>query len=160
MTSKIGQASAWLRGVGAGPLSPRIHSPAIFPAVLCFALIWPFGGGWKSLHMLAGANTPGAQGTVKYKIGDNGNTALDVLTRSLAPPSSLNPPENTYVVWVQPPGTAPKNYGALRVNSQEQGELKTETPYKRFKIFITAEENPQVQAPMAAPVLSADITEN
>lgn len=159
MVNKTWRSTGWLRTVWAGPFSPRIHFPAVFPVVLCFALIWPFGG-WKSVHMLAGANTPGAQGTVKFKVGDNGNINLDVLTRSLAPPSSLNPPENTYVVWVQPPGMAPKNYGALKVNSQEQGELKTETPYKRFKIFITAEENPQVEAPMAAPVLSADITES
>lgn len=107
--------------------------------------------------MMAGTVTPGATGTIVVKKGDNGNTTLDIRAGSLAAPSSLTPAENVYVVWIQPPGQQAQNHGQLQVNQNEQGELHTETPYRRFKVFITAEQNAQVQMPMGPTVLSADV---
>lgn len=135
----------------------RFH--ALLPAVLCLALIWPFGGGWKSAKMMAGTVTPGAQGTVRFRTGSNDNTELDIKTSALAPPSSLTPPKNIYVVWLQPPGEDAKDLGALKVGSDEQGELKTVTPNKRFKVFITAEQNGNLKEPEGPIVLSADVTQ-
>lgn len=130
---------------------------AFLPGVLALAFIWPFGGGWKKAHMMAGAQTPAARGTVEYKMGNNRNTELDIKVHSLSQPSALNPSENVYVVWLQPPGSAAKDEGQIKVSSNQQGELKTETPYKRFKIFVTAEENPQLQTPEGPTILSADV---
>lgn len=133
---------------------------AVAPIVLCLAFFWPFGGGGRKVHMMAGTATPGAQATIVIKQGKNNNEELDIKAQALAPPSSLNPAENVYVVWIQPPGQAPQNHGRLEVNQNEQAELHTETPYRRFKVFITAEQNPQAQMPMGPKVLSADVSQN
>lgn len=143
-----------------GPLIPGTRFHLFLPAFLCFALIWPFGGGWNSVAMMAGTLTPGANGTVRFKIGNNGNMELDVKTQNLAQPSSLTPPENTYVLWIQPPGQDAQNRGEMKVGSNEQAELKTEAPQKRFRIFITAEQNGQTQMPQGPTVLSADVTQH
>lgn len=130
----------------------------ILPLLFCMAFIWPFGGGGRAIHMMAGTSAPGAHGVVIAKKGNNGNTALDIKVSSLAAPGALTPPENVYVVWIQKPGQAPENHGQIQVNSGENGELHTETPYARFRVFITAEQNAQAQTPMGPQVLSADIS--
>jgi hypothetical protein len=132
----------------------RFH--CVIPAVLCLALVWPFKGGSK-VQMMAGSATPGARGMVRYKTESNGNTDLNIKVSSLARPSSLTPPKNDYVVWIQSPGQPPLNSGELRVNGKEEAELNTETPYKQFTLFITAEESPQPHAPAGPKVLSAEI---
>jgi hypothetical protein len=137
----------WLRG-------PRQF--ALLPMVACLALFWPFSSG-KHVQMLHGKLDPAARGTVSVKTGKNGNTALDIKARSLAPPSGLNPSENVYVVWVQPPGQDAKNLGALTVDGNENAELKTKTPYKSFKVFITAEAEVLVQKPTGPEMLSASV---
>lgn len=139
-------------------LRPSLALAAVLPALLFCAFAWPFSG-WKSIAMMSGTTTPGAQGTVRFKIGGNGNTELDITARALAHPSSLTPPQNHYVVWIQPPGENAKDLGALKVNDKEQGSLRTETPNKRFKVFITAEQNINESQPMGPTVLSANVTE-
>lgn len=147
------------RNLFSGVSSPGLGRFSVLPVALCFALIWPFGGGWHSEHMMAGSTTPGAQGTVKFKTGDNGNTELDIQAHALAAPSSISPPENHYVVWIEPPGEPAKDLGALKVDSNENGELKTETPARRFRIFISAEQNINERAPEGPTVLSATVTQ-
>lgn len=139
------------------PFGSNAHYSFVLPAALCFAFIWPFGGGWKTVNLMAGSTSAAAQGVVKYKISGNDNIDMHIDTRSLAPPSSLTPPENVYVVWVQPPGQSVQNLGQLKVNGKEQGELDTETAFKRFHIFITAEQNAQTQQPEGPTILSADV---
>ncbi|HTU40199.1 MAG TPA: hypothetical protein VMF10_00715 [Candidatus Aquilonibacter sp.] len=107
--------------------------------------------------MMAGTETPGAQATVTAQTSGNDNTDLNIKVHNLALPSSLTPAENVYVVWVQPPGESPKNLGELKVDNKQSGDLHTETPYKRFTIFVTAEKDPQVQQPQGPRVLSADV---
>jgi hypothetical protein len=131
---------------------------SVAPLLFCLAFFWPFGGGGRTIHLMAGSTTPAAQGTVQAKNGDNGNTELDVKVRALAAPSSLTPAENVYVLWIQAPGQAPQNHGQIAVNQHEQGELHTETPNQRFKVFITAEENAKAQMPEGPKVLSADVS--
>jgi len=131
----------------------------VLPLILGLVLIWPFGGGGKNVKMMAGTDTPAAQGTIKVQHGDNHNTKLDIKVHALAQPSSLHPPANVYVVWVQPPGQNPKNAGEVTVNDNLDGELHTVTPYKRFKVFITAEQNAQSESPAGPQVLSADIAQ-
>jgi hypothetical protein len=49
------------------------------------------------------------------------------------------------------------NEGELRVDSKLHGELKTETQWKTFDVFITAENNPAVKSPSGDQVMNADI---
>ena len=132
------------------------HLFSFSPLILCALLIWPFGGGMK-VQMMAGADTSAAQGHVIVKQGDNGNRNIDIKVSSLAQPSSLRPPENTYVLWIQEPSRPPQNMGQIQINSKEQGELRIKTPYARFKIFVTAEQNAQEHTPEGTQVLSAEV---
>jgi hypothetical protein len=128
------------------------------PALLFFALIWPFSGG-KDVQMMAGESNPAARGTIHLHVGDNGNTELDMKAESLAAPSALTPSKNAYVVWIEPAGEAPQNHGQISPDKNQKAELKTATPYKRFKVFITAEDQAQIQMPEGPKILSADVAE-
>jgi hypothetical protein len=127
------------------------------PLIFCLFFFWPFGGGRKT-KMIAGDKTPAAHGTVTVKTGSNGNARVTVNVKDLAQPDALTPPEHTYVVWVQPPGKSPRNIGALQVDKNLTGQLSTDTPFHAFKIFITAENYPQITAPQGPRVLSAQVS--
>lgn len=131
---------------------------SVAPLVLCVAFFWPSGGGARKVHMLSGSVAPGASGTVQVNTGNSGNTTLDVKAYALDPPSSLTPAENVYVLWIQAPGWAPQNEGPIAVNASENGELHIETPYKNFRVFITAEDDAGARAPIGPKVLSADVS--
>jgi hypothetical protein len=131
----------------------------LMPLVLGVVFVWPFGGGQK-VQMTASREVPAAQGAVTVQTGHNNNTKVDIKVEYLAKPSTLTPPEDVYVVWFQPEGQAPKNEGELMVHNDLSGELKTETPYKHFKVFITAEKNPRVEEPEGAQVLTGTIAEH
>ena len=132
------------------------HFFSISPAILLVALIWPFGGGNK-VQMMAGTDTPAARGVIALKRGDNGNREFDLKASSLATPSSLQPAENVYVVWLQEPGHEPQNMGQLRVDDHLRGDLHAVTAFRRFKVFITAEQNAQQHTPEGVQVLSAEV---
>jgi hypothetical protein len=132
---------------------------ALAPMLLALILFWPFGGGQK-VPMVAGTQTPAAHGTVTVHNGSNNNAKVDLKVEGLAKPSSLTPPANAYVVWIQPPGQPAQNQGEVKVDKNLNGQLHTDTPYKRFKLFITAEQNAQVQSPTGPQVLTADVAES
>ena len=131
---------------------------ALMPLIFGLAFFWPFGGGGKNIKMTAGKQTPAAHGTVNVKTGDNGNTRLEINVKDLADPGALTPPQNVYIVWVQPSGKAPHNEGALVVDKNLDGQLKTTTPFANFSIFITAEKNTETQQPQGPHVLSAYVS--
>ena len=134
---------------------------AVLPLVFCMAFFWPFGGGGnKTVRMVPSQDVPAANGTVSVKTGPNQNTKIDLHVKNLAKPSALTPSRQVYVVWIEPPGQKPKNEGQLRVGKNLSGELHTVTPFKRFQVFITAENNPQATAPQGPRVLSAHIAES
>ncbi|MGB7435953.1 MAG: hypothetical protein WBR26_03170 [Candidatus Acidiferrum sp.] len=134
-----------------------IFYAAAVPALLAMILLWPFGGGGTKVQMMAGTVTPGAQGTIIVHNGTNNNARLELKVKALANPNALTPAENVYVVWVQPPDQPAQNQGQLKVNKNEEGALSFETSYQRFEVFITAEQNAQVQTPQGPQVLSADV---
>lgn len=128
------------------------------PLVLGMMFLWPFGG--NKIIMTRGQIVPSAQGTITIHAGHNGNTDVDTKVKFLAKPSSLTPPENVYVVWFQAEGQPAVNEGALKVDKGLNGELKTETPYKRFTVFITAETSPVEKAPLGPQVLTASVAQS
>ncbi len=153
MARKWNDARAARRGVRQTLSS---HLFGVWPLILLLGFIWPFDSG-KKVEMMAGTDAPAAHGTVILKQGDNGNRQIEVKASSLARPDLLKPPENAYVVWLQEPGHEPQNVGQLKVDDKGNGDLQTVTAFRRFKLFITAEENAQAHEPDGMQVLSADI---
>ncbi len=104
-------------------------------------------------------NNPAARGAVKTAGTTNENTRVEVKVEHLAPPGKVASGATTYVVWAKPQGSSDaQNIGALRVDDDLKGTLRTVLPYEAFKVFITAEPNAQVTSPTGEELLAANIT--
>lgn len=116
-----------------------------------------FGGGVNKMN--SSPSVPAAQGQVKFKNAANDNTGIDLEVKHLADPQKLTPPAQNYVVWTRRAKDAePQNIGALSVDKNLTGTLKTVTPLHSFELFVTAEGSGQVQAPTSTPLLWTDYT--
>ncbi len=127
------------------------------PLVLSAAMFWPLMGGAEKIQMTPSQQTPAATGTIKVKNGKNQNTDITIKVEHLAEPAALQHPKDVYVVWFQPNGQQPKNEGQIMIQSNRTGEMRTQTSYKHFEAFITAETNPRVERPEGPRVLSATV---
>lgn len=100
---------------------------------------------------------PAAEGTLRCEKAANDNTGIDLKVKHLANPDRLTPPASAYVVWTKIDKDAPpQNIGALAVDSDLNGRLKTVTAMRRFELFVTAEASGQVTTPSGAPLLWAN----
>jgi hypothetical protein len=114
--------------------------------------------GPRTARMTTSQSIPGAQGSVKSSKGDNGNTSLEVEVKHLASPEQVAAGATTYVVWARPRGAGPsQNLGALRVDDDLRGTLKTVTPLQSFDVFITAEDSPTAMRPTNEQLLMVTI---
>ena len=104
---------------------------------------------------------PAAQAKVKFGKTDNGNTTIDLVVKHLAEPEKLLPRASTYVVWVsEDRDAAPTNVGALMVDRNRKGTLRTLTPLHTFKLFVTAEASGQAQQPTGTRLIWIDRAES
>jgi hypothetical protein len=112
--------------------------------------------------MSADSRVPAAQGEVKAKDEDNGNTHLKVKVKHMAKPSAVEPMASTYVVWAQDNTNTGnvQNLGALQVDDDLEGEIEAITPMKRFDVFITAEPVATAQYPTGTKTLWTTVESN
>lgn len=95
-----------------------------------------------------------AQGVVRFGRLSDERVSIDLTVRRLEEPSKLNPPGHAYVAWVRPDrDSPPQNVGALAMDEQLNGELRTATDLKRFELFVTAEAASDVEKPAGPPLL-------
>jgi len=107
--------------------------------------------------MSVSPDVPAASGQVKFGKAGNGNTSIDLMVKYLADPQKLQPPAAVYVAWVSADKDSPaQNIGALMVNDQREGTLKTVTALHDFRLFVTAEAGGQVQTPTGTQLLWID----
>ena len=99
-----------------------------------------------------------ASGKVLVGTEKDGNTKVKVQVQHLAPPVTVDDDSNAYVVWLQPAGGEPQNVGVLTVDKDLKGELETRTPFKEFKVIVTAEIVSNVRVPSGPPVMNTSIT--
>ncbi len=95
---------------------------------------------------------PAAKGSVKIKNDDNNNYTVEVNVENLAPADQLTPPRKTYVVWMTTKNSGTQNIGQLKsstgfLSNALKASLTTVTPFKPRSIFITAENDGDVQYP-------------
>jgi hypothetical protein len=100
---------------------------------------------------------PSAAGKVELDKDRNGNRVAKVRVYHLPDPEKLNPAKNAYVVWIQAKGKDPENVGVLKVNEDLEGKLEATTPYNKFEVFITAEDNPKPDRPSGPEILRAEV---
>jgi hypothetical protein len=91
---------------------------------------------------------PSAQGRLAVKGTDGPNQVVDLTVKHMAQPARVKAGATAYVVWLQPAeAKEPINMGVLSVDKDLNGELQFKTPFPKFDVFVTAEDNPSVQAP-------------
>ena len=104
------------------------------------------------------SSTPAASGKVKTKVGQNGNTKIELQVEHLAPPKAVDSEATTYVVWVEDHDSGRvTNLGALQVNDDLKGKVSTATPFTKFDLFITPERDVTSAYPSGQHVLWASL---
>lgn len=102
---------------------------------------------------------PAAEGSVKVKKDKNENYNIDLSVMRLADPKRLDPSKKMYIVWADTRLNGVKNMGQLNTSSSFlsstlRSSLKTVSPYKPTRIFITAENDAAIQYPGSQVILS------
>jgi hypothetical protein len=102
---------------------------------------------------------PGAQGKVKVKRDKNQNYVIQIEITNLAEVQKLQSSKNNYVVWMETDQGKTENLGQLNTSTglfskTMKAKLETVSSYKPTKIYITAEDNSNVQYPGEQVVLS------
>lgn len=95
---------------------------------------------------------PAARGDVKIKKDENKNYIIKIELENLAEISRIEPSRNVYVVWLETDESSVKNIGQIDsdsnfLSSKLKASFETVTSFTPKKIFITAEENADVQYP-------------
>jgi hypothetical protein len=106
----------------------------------------------KKIAFQTSTIVPAARGDVKIKKDDNKNYLIQVELENLAEVNRLDPPKKAYVVWMESDDSMVKNIGQITsdskfLSSKLKASFETVTPVKPSKIYITAEDDADVQFP-------------
>ncbi len=99
---------------------------------------------------------PAAEGVVTVKEDKNNNYLIKLEITNLAAVDRLNPPKNTYVVWMETDRGAARNIGRIVTSNNLKVSFETVSSFRPTKIFITAEENENALYPGEMLVLTTN----
>ena len=113
----------------------------------------------KEFKLINDQSVPGATGKVDVSKDKNGNFRIKLEVYHLAKPTSLTPPKQNYIVWLERRDNQPVALGELRVNGDLKGTLEATTPAlsDQFEIFVTAEDNPNAPVPSEPKLLRTTV---
>lgn len=119
---------------------------------LALVMLLSFTSCAKKITFQNSSVVPAAQGQVTVNKDDNKNYVVKIKIDNLAEVKRLEPSKNTYVVWMETDESLIKNIGQIKsdtkfISSKLKASFETVTAFKPEKIFITAEENADVQTP-------------
>lgn len=105
---------------------------------------------------------PAAEGYVNIKSDKNKNYVIQVSISNLAEVSRLQPPKQTYVVWIVTDEEKAVNIGQLKSSSgtfskKLTASFETVTSFKPTKVLISAEDDGGVQYPGEVVVLTTNV---
>ncbi len=115
----------------------------------------------RKITFLSSSVVPAAKGKVKVKKNKHGNDNYDtsINIEHLAESSRLQPPKKTYVLWMNSAENGTKNIGEINsstgfMSSALKASFHTVSVFKPVKIFITAEDDANLQRPVGELVLT------
>ena len=119
---------------------------------LAIVMLLSFTSCAKKITFQNSSVVPAAQGQVTVNKDDNKNYVVKIKINNLAEVKRLEPSKNTYVVWMETDESLIKNIGQIKsdtkfISSKLKASFETVTAFKPTKIFITAEDNADVQTP-------------
>jgi hypothetical protein len=111
---------------------------------------------------LTSSVVPAAKGIVKVKKDDNNNYSIEIDIDDLAEPNRLTPPKTVYIVWLETNTSVVKNIGQIKtstslLSSKLKASFESVSALKPLKIFITAEDDFNVQYPLGVLVLTTTV---
>lgn len=132
-----------------------------FLAFISIVLITALQSCARKITFLPSPETPAATGKVKIKKDNNNNYNISIRIEHLAPSNRLQPPANTYVVWIVTEQNETKNMGQINsstsfLSSKLKASFDTVSPSKPVKVFITAENNGAAFYPGGRTVLTTN----
>ncbi|MBK7524484.1 MAG: hypothetical protein IPI53_10095 [Saprospiraceae bacterium] len=136
---------------------PNLLIGKVFATILFFSLF--FTSCTHKQVFLTSSKVPAARGNVKIKIDKNKNHSIEVSLINLAEPSRLSPAKSLYIVWMETDQKVIKNIGQIITDNGSfsktlKAEFKTVTSFTPIKVFITAENDANVQFPDYDVVIS------
>lgn len=136
-------------------------SKIIFLTTIVSVAILFFSGCAVKSPFLNSSIVPAAEGHVKMKTDRNKNFVIQIEIFNLALPNRLDPPKNTYVVWMDDGNNNIKNMGQIKssapfMSKALKASFKNISSFRPVKIFITAEYEANVQIPSSETVLTTN----
>jgi hypothetical protein len=130
----------------------NLISKKILMALLVLMTAMSYTSCAKKVAFQTSTVVPAARGDVKIKKDDNKNYVIQIELEDLAEVSRLDPPKKAYVVWMETENSMVKNIGQIKsdsnfLSSKLKAYFETVTPVKPSRIYITAEDNADVQLP-------------
>ncbi len=115
----------------------------------------------KRINFLTSQVTPAARGFVKLKKDKNKNFVIQLRVSDLAEIERLQPPAKTYVIWLVTGEGVVNNIGKLNsvttnFSNNLKGSFESVSSFRPTRIFITAEQDGNVQFPSSQVVLTTD----
>lgn len=115
----------------------------------------------KKISFLSSSVVPAASGSVKIKKDKNSNYVINIQLLNLAGSNKLEPARNTYIVWMETQDNITKNIGQIKSTSSLlskalKASFETVSSSKPSKIFITAEDDANIQYPGTQLVLTTN----
>jgi len=115
----------------------------------------------KKIRFQTSSVVPAARGYVKVNKDHNNNFHIKISISDLAEVHRLQPARKTYVVWMVTDQEISKNIGQLKsskslLSKNLKASFETVSSFNPVKIFITAEDNADIQYPETQGVLTTD----
>jgi len=115
----------------------------------------------KKITFQTSSVVPAARGNVTVDKDNNNNYAIKIRIDNLAEVKRLEPSRIAYVVWMETEELMVKNMGQIisdsrSISSKLKAAFETVTAFKPTKIFITAEDDAEIQYPRTQFVLETN----
>ncbi|RBN51336.1 hypothetical protein [Flavobacterium psychrolimnae] len=133
----------------------------LFLGALAVIMLLTFTSCGKNIAFQNSSIVPAAEGKVSVKKDSNKNYSIGIKISNLAEVTRLQPSKNVYVVWMETEESLVKNIGQIKsdtgfMSSKLKASFETVTSFEPSKIFITAEDNADVQYPGMQLILTTN----
>ena len=133
----------------------------LFLGALAIIMLLSFTSCGKNIAFQNSSIVPAAEGKVSVKKDSNKNYSIGIKISNLAEVNRLQPSKNVYVVWMETEESLVKNIGQIKsdtgfMSSKLKASFETVTSFEPSKIFITAEDNADVQYPGMQLILTTN----
>jgi hypothetical protein len=128
----------------------------LFLGALAILMITSLNSCSQKIYFERSSVVPAAEGKVTLSNDKNNNYVIKIQISNLADIERLEPPKNSYVVWLETDAGQARNIGRIASTNRLNVSFETVTAFKPSKIFITAEENESTQYPGTMLVLTTN----